>query len=173
MSKFAHQKFCQAGSLKSLDKDDNPSLMEELRSPPYAHDSSLPLQLAEEIMARVNLNQVYKILVTSISIDGSILVILARGNKKNGIRIKCSRESITLEQLETVTGALVRAGSTRGIFVATSRLEEKGFPIELFDPKPLFDALGLEQIPLFGSEKDFLGIHNLNGMARIKASDGF
>jgi hypothetical protein len=52
-------------------------------------------------------------------------------------------------------------------------LHAVGNPIELVDPMRLYAALKLTQIPPYNSQADFLNLHELHGLVRVKASDSF
>jgi hypothetical protein len=187
MSKFAYQKFCQAGSLMNFDPGDLTLLMEELRSALSGRDSSrlaLGAQQNEEIVASIVAVQGYELLVIAHSNNGDMVMILTKGGKRTGLYMRSCGSSFAVECILEVSGALVRAGSTKGIFVipcrspAESQIVSRQFhakihAIELVDAQQLYEVLGLVRIPQYGSQNDFLGIHSPSGMVRVKASDGF
>jgi restriction system protein len=186
MSKFAYQKFCQAGVLKNLYPCDLTLPLEKLQSVLWAYYTGGFAKAInhEEIVASVFTSHGYEMLVTSISMDGGMVAILTKGAERIGIQIKDRENAIIVEQILVVTGALVRGGNTRGVYVKTSNSQAgedftarsfnaKGDPIELVDAKRLYDVLGLVQIPPYSSQEIFLSIHALDGIVRVKASDSF
>ena len=70
-------------------------------------------------MASVFTSQGYEVLVTCNSKDGGMIAILTKGAEKIGIHVKDSENAFIVEQILTVTGALVHGGNTMGIFVKT------------------------------------------------------
>ena len=73
-----------------------------------------------------------------------------------GAQVKRYRDTIQVNQIRELTGALVQKGITKGIFVMTSRFAKgvptsaersaiQGFPIELVDADGLLDRLEIAQ----------------------------
>lgn len=77
--------------------------------------------------------------------------------EKIGVQVKRHRNSISVEQIRSLAGAMVVNDVTKGVFVTTSRFERgsartvdllrvRGYPIELIDAPRFFDMLNLTQI---------------------------
>ena len=186
MPKFAYQKFCQGGALKNLYPGDLTLSLEKLQSVLWTYfTGGFARALSdEEIIASVFASQGYEVLVTSNSKGGGMIAILSKGVDKIGIQVKDSENAFMVEQILTLTGALMQGGKTNGVYVKTSNSQTgrdsttesisiKGDPIELVDAKRLYDALGLAQIPPFNSQENFLDMHTLDGLVRVNASDSF
>lgn len=186
MSKFAYQKFCQAGCLQNLDPVDLTLPLAELYSMLWASRTggfAMSLPGDEQIVASIFASHGYDLLVTS-TFDGGRIAILTKGASRIGIKVTDSLGAIIVDQILALTGALVQAGNTIGVFVRTSQpqvgldtnarfLHEVGDPIELVDPMRLYAALKLTQIPPYNSQADFLNLHELHGLVRVKESDSF
>ena len=186
MPKFAYQKFCQVGALKNLYPGDLTVSLEKLQSVFWVYfTGGFARALTDaEIMASVFASQGYEILITCDSKDGGMIAILTNGADMIGLQVKNSENAFMVEHILTVTGALVRGGNTTGIFVktfnshtivdsTTRSINVKGDPIELDDAKRLYDTLGLVQIPPYSSQENFLNMHSLDRLVRVKASDSF
>lgn len=113
----------------------------------------------EEVVCDVFRSLGYMSAVTAYSGDGGIDVILQDGSKQIGIQVKRYRNSISVEQIRSLAGALVIGGYTKGMFVTTSKFQsgaaktsEKaraaGYQIDLIDGDRFFDMLGLAQSSL-------------------------
>lgn len=112
----------------------------------------------EEVVGSVFRSLGYDSRVTAYSADGGIDIFLdGPGDTLIGVQVKRSRNSIEVGQVRELTGALVLAGITKGIFVTTSRFQKgayaatelsraRGIPIALIDASRLFDALKLSCI---------------------------
>ncbi len=102
--------------------------------------------------------------------DGGIDVILAgKDDVLIGVQVKRYRESISVEQIRSLAGALVLHGFTRGLFVTTSeyqrgcattaqRFERRGLPVELIDATRLLHALHVTQREIDYEEADVMAI---------------
>jgi hypothetical protein len=185
MSKFAYQKFCQAGSLKNLYSGDLTLPLEELRSALWAnHTGGFAKVLNDkDLVASVFTDPGYESLATSTSNDRGFIAILTKGAASIGILMKYKENDIEVEQILALTGALVRAGITIGAFITASSSHQdslsidkpipaKGAPIKLLDAQSFYNDLKLTQIPPYRSKEEFLNAHDLNRMTRVKAYDG-
>jgi restriction system protein len=120
-------------------------------------------QMFEETVASVFRSLGYEATVTAYSGDDGIDVILQKGEDRIGVQVKRYRNSISVEQIRSLAGALVLNQMTKGIFVTTSRFERGsartverykvlGHRIELIDAPRFFDMLKLSQMD---ARKDF------------------
>lgn len=186
MPKFAYQEFCQVGALKNLYTGDLTLSLEKLQSVYWTYyTGGFARALSnEEIIASVFASHEYKDIVTSNAKGGGVIAILSKAEEMIGIQMKDSENAFMVEQILTITGALMQGGDTKGVYVKTSNsqtgrdsttssINVKGDPIELVDAKRLYDALGLVQIPPYSSQENFLGMHTLDRLVRVKASDSF
>jgi|GEM_PF-7075234 len=186
MPKFAYQEFCQVGALMNLHPGDLTLSLEQIQSIFWTNFTGGFTRVLsnEQLIASVFASQGWEVLVTCNITGGGMISILSKGVEKIGILVKDSESSFMAEQVLTITGALMHGGQTKGVYVKTSNsqtgrdsttrsIKGKGDPIELVDVKRLYDALGLVQIPPYRSQDDFLGMHTLDGLVRMKASDGF
>ena len=185
MSKFAYQKFCQAGCLQNLDQVDLTLPLGQLYSMLWASRTggfAMSPPNDEQIVASIFASHGYDLLVTS-TFQGGMIVILTKDTKRIGIQVTDDQE-IIVQQILSLTGAWLQAGNTKGVFVRTSQpqvgmdtharfLHAVGNQIELVDPMRLYAALHLAQIPPYHSQADFLNRHDLHGLVRVKASNGF
>jgi hypothetical protein len=186
MSKFAYQKFCQVGCLQNLDPVDLTLPLGQLNSMLWSYRTggfAMSPPSDEQIVASIFASHGYDLLVTS-TFDGGRIAILTKGASRIGFQVTDSHGAILVEQILALTGALVRAGNTIGVFIRTSRPQvgmdtntrfshAVGNPIELIDTVRLYAALQLAQIPPYHSQADFLNLHELHGLVRVKACDGF
>jgi hypothetical protein len=186
MPKFAYQEYCQVGALKNLYPGDLTLSLEKLQSVLWTYfTGGFARALSnEEIIASVFALHEYTVIDTCNSKDGAVIAILSKGAEKIGIQVKDSENAFMVEQILTMTGALMKGGKTKGVYVKTSNsqtgrdsttrsINVKGDPIELVDAKRLYDALGLVQIPPYSSQENFLGMHTPDGLVRVNASDSF
>jgi restriction system protein len=114
-------------------------------------------RIFEEVVGSVFRDLGYKSRVTNYSGDDGIDVILdGPSDQLIGVQVKRYRNSISVEQIRSLAGALMLGGMTRGIFVTTStfqsgvqrtadRLGERGCAIELMDASRFYDTLKLAQ----------------------------
>lgn len=186
MPKFVYQKFCQAGAVMNLFPGDLNAKLEYLQSILWGNfTGGFARGLSdEEIVASVFDSQGYKVLVTGNVKDQGKIVILTKDAEKIGLLVNDSESAFLVEQILSITGVIILGGETKGVFVTTSKSQKVidsttrsinfyGGPIELVDVKRLYDALGLVQIPPYSSQENFLGMHTLDGLVRVKASDSF
>jgi predicted helicase len=115
-------------------------------------------RLFEEVVASVFKDMGYEASITSYSSDGGIDVILQRGFCKIGVQVKRHKNSIKVEQIRSLAGALVLGNLTRGIFVTTScfqsgvketlrKYQVRGYKIDLVDAPRFFSALNITRRP--------------------------
>lgn len=124
----------------------------------YDQRFSLNARLFEETVADVFRGLGYHARVTAYSGDDGIDVVLdGPDNTTIGVQVKRYRKRIKVAQIRELTGALVDAGITRGIFVTTSDFQaggkrtarlsaDAGWPIELFNAERFYDAPRLRQL---------------------------
>lgn len=114
-------------------------------------------RMFEETVASVFRSLGYEATVTAYSGDDGVDVILQKDAEKIGVQVKRHRNSISVEQIRSLAGAMVVNDVTKGVFVTTSRFERgsartvdllrvRGYPIELIDAPRFFDMLNLTQI---------------------------
>lgn len=123
----------------------------------YDNRLSLHPRVFEEVVASVFQSTGFCARVTSYQADGGIDVILDGPNDETiGVQVKRYRSTIHVEQIRALAGALLLAGHTKGIFVATSsyssaakeaamRYSARGLPIKLIDAPGFYDALLVAQ----------------------------
>jgi restriction system protein len=141
--------------LKTLDDYDSLSLAEirqYLTARPESRFEIDPRKF-EEVVADIFRHLGYSVILTSYSGDNGIDVILSgRDGATIGIQVKRYRNSIKVDKIRELTGALVIGGHTKGIFVTTSTFQAgaqrvvdlssiRGYPIELIDGERLYEYL--------------------------------
>ncbi len=154
------------GRLKTFSENNINAGLEETRrylTAKYDDRFRIDPRLFEVVVGSVFADLGYKALVTAYSGDGGIDVVLSAGDGTEvGVQVKRYKNSITVEQLRALTGALVVGGYTKGIFVTTSTFQSgaeataslsglRGFPIELYDAKRFYDALKIAQVRTCGT----------------------
>jgi restriction system protein len=111
----------------------------------------------EEVVGSVFKDHGFSVTVTAYSGDNGIDAFLERDGLRTGVQVKRYKGSISVDQIRELTGALVLAGVTKGIFVTTSEFQSgaesvatlsgiRGYPIELMDADKFYDALRIAQI---------------------------
>lgn len=137
----------------------------------------------EELVATVFNGLGYSSRVTAYSNDGGIDVFLdGPDDCLIGIQVKRYKNKIKVDQIRELTGALVLAGTTKGIFVTTSDFQSgaenavntaalRGICIELINAHALFDALKLSQVKSYTSIKSELPWQGFKEML-IKTNNG-
>jgi restriction system protein len=148
------------GSLKELDLTDVSQPMDEVKTylvARYEKRFEIHPRLFEETVASVFRQLGYHARVTSYTGDGGIDVILDGPNKDQiGVQVKRYKNSICVEQIRSLAGALFIGGYTKGVFVTTSRFQSgaqkvcnlasmRGIPIELMDADKFYAALKIGQ----------------------------
>lgn len=154
------------GSLLDLDLQDLTLPIDEVRrflTAKYEQRFVLAPQLFEDVVASVFHDLGFDVIVTGYHGgahqrgDGGIDVIL-RGadDSRIGVQVKRYADSISVEQLRALAGALLLGGLTKGMFVTTScfqsgaqstvdRYAIRGYRIELVDAMRFYDTLKLAQ----------------------------
>lgn len=158
------------GSLKNLDLADISTPVKEVRAfltAKYTSRFQVHPKLFEETVASVFRDLGYHVRVTGFTRDGGIDIILDSPDEGViGVQVKRYQNKIGVEQIRTLTGALLLRGYTKGVFVTTSEFScfakqeakvalSKGYPIELYNSEKFFDALKITQRKQYGSEIDF------------------
>ena|SRR6266404_5623210 len=80
--------------------------------------------------------------------------------RQSGFKVKRYKNSIQVDQIRELAGALVLGGMTRGVFVTTSdfqsgaastadRLAARGLPIQLINASEFLQVLGVAQRAMF------------------------
>ena len=147
-------------SLVDLDLSDLTLPMSEVRAflaARYEARNTINPRLFEETVASVFVSLGYNATVTAYSGDGGIDVILQKGRERIGVQVKRYQNSICVEQIRSLAGAMLLNGMTQGIFVTTStfqrgtsdtvnRYDVKGYRIDLVDAPRFFDMLKLSQM---------------------------
>ena len=148
-----------AGSLKELDILDINTPLETVKSylvAKYESRFSLTPELFEHTVASVFHDFSFETLVTALTNDGGIDIVLMKDNKKVGVQVKRWKNSVKVGQIREFAGALLLGDYTRGVFVTTSefqsgtrkaasQFELRGYPIELVDAKGFYDVLKIAQ----------------------------
>lgn len=148
-----------AGSLKELDLEDLTLPVDEVRRYLVARYESrfkIHPRLLDETVGSVFRSLGYDAVVTAYSGDGGIDVVLEKDGRQLGVQVKCTKRSISVEQIRSFVGALVLKGATEGIYVTTSRFQSggegtadlakiRGYRVKLMDAPKLYDALKLAQ----------------------------
>jgi restriction system protein len=147
------------GVLKNLDLTNVEAPLQEVRdylTAKYEARLQMNPRLFELTVESVFADHGYVAEVTAYSGDGGIDVILTAGEKRIGVQVKRRKDRIEATQIHALSGAMVLAGLTRGMFVTTSsfrsgaikdanRFSARGTPIELLDAPRFFDALRISQ----------------------------
>ena len=147
--------------LKRLDVSDQRIPLDEIRQYLMAHYAArfeVHPRRFEEVVGDVFSSLGFKVRVTAYSGDQGIDVILDGGEDKTiGVQVKRYRNTIDVDQIRELTGALVLGGHTKGIFVTTSAFcsgaqkvasisSMRGYPIQLLDAQRFYAALKIAQI---------------------------
>ena len=149
-----------AASLMELDLSDQALPLQEIRdylSAKYDSRFEVHPKSFEEVVASVYRDLGYSVTVTGRTGDGGIDVILEGPRDSSvGVQVKRTVNSIRVEQIRSLVGALVLKGLTRGVFVTTSRFQRgagrtsaqaqmRGIPVELIDAKRFYHVLKIAQ----------------------------
>lgn len=164
-----YRDFGAVSCLKRLDLSDLTLPLEDVRAYLFAkYDSRHDVhpRLFEQTVASVFESIGFEVEVTTYSNDGGIDIILNDDESQIGVQVKRYKDSIKVEQIRALAGALVLKGLTKGIFVTTSSFQHgavattkeyasRGYAIELIDAPRFFDALKLAQRPMYKSYEEF------------------
>jgi restriction system protein len=168
-SRGMHRNWGAVGSLRELDLPNLDLPLEEIRSylaARYASRFHVHPRAFEEIVASVFRDLGYGARVTAYSGDDGLDVLLdGPSDVLIGVQVKRYRNSIEVEQIRSLTGALVLGGLTRGIFVTTStfqkgaedtaeRVATRGYQIELMNADRFYDALKIAQRSRYQEKND-------------------
>jgi len=149
-----------AAELRKLSVPDISAPLETVRSyltAKYDSRHQIHPRIFEEVVGSVFRDLGYQSRVTNYSGDDGIDVILdGPSDQLVGIQVKRYKNSIGVEQIRSLAGAMVLGGMTKGIFVTTSsfqsgvsdtadRLRVRGLAVELMDATRFYDALKLAQ----------------------------
>ncbi|MET3616151.1 restriction system protein [Rhizobium aquaticum] len=158
------------GVLKNLDLTNVETPLQEVRdylTAKYEHRLQMDPRLFELTVGSVFADHGYVSEVTAYSGDGGIDVILIAGETRIGVQVKRWKDRIEATQIHALSGAMVLAGLTRGMFVTTSsfrsgaikdanRFSALGMPIELLDAPRFFDALKISQTKVNRSADEWI-----------------
>lgn len=121
----------------------------------------------ELIVASIFKSIGYQVRITAYSRDGGIDLYVFDGNNNDiiGVQVKRYRNKIEAEQIRSFAGALLLNGLEHGIYVTTGEFtsgalmlqdgyKSKGFRIELWDAKKLYDALLINKTKPYASASD-------------------
>jgi restriction system protein len=122
-------------------------------------------RLFEMTVASVFESAGFDVVLTAYTKDGGIDVILQGTEGTVGVQVKRWRNSVDVDQIRALAGALLQHGHTRGVFVTTSKfqsgvkrtvaqLASRGYPIELIDAPRLFDALKIGLRPAYSTVEE-------------------
>lgn len=122
----------------------------------------------EEIVASVFRDLGYYARATAYSADDGIDVVLENAaGQQVGVQVKRYRNSIKVEAIRSLVGALVIGGFTEGMFVTTSSFQAgadrttslaalRGFRIDLWNADRFFSALEIAQRAKYRDRADFV-----------------
>lgn len=177
------------GSLKNFNLNDISTPIEEVRAfltAKYTSRFIIHPKVFEETVASVFRDLGYYARVTAFAKDGGIDIILDGPNKETiGVQVKRYRNTIGVEHIRALAGALLIKGYTKGAFITTSRFSSvavqgakdassKGYPIELFDAGKFFDALKVTQRKHYKSEEEFCSsIVNFSTLIPVESGGGY
>lgn len=166
-----HRLYGDVALLSNLDLSDISIPIQEVRdflAAKYDHRGSVHPRRFEETVASVFRDLGYQTRVTAYSGDGGIDVVLDGGvDIEIGVQVKRYKESISVEQIRSFTGALWLSGYTKGIYVTTSRFESganklaslamlKGIQVELVDAPKFYDALKIAQRNVYRCKEEII-----------------
>ncbi len=167
--RVGHSRFGTIAILRNLDMADLSVPIEEVRDflvAKYESRYDVHPRLFEETVASVFRDLDYQAKVTAYSGDGGIdIVLVGKDDKEIGVQVKRYRNSIGVEQIRALTGALVLSGYTKGTFVTTSRFQAgankaanlaalRGIQIELLNAERFYDVLKLAQCATYRNTQD-------------------
>lgn len=146
--------------LKALDDVDSMPIDEIRRCLIAKYESRFEVDRRrfEEVVADVFGSLGHEVILTSYSGDDGIDVILNGPTGGTvGIQVKRYRNSIKVDKIRELTGALVIGGHTRGTFVTTSVFQAgaarvadmssiRGYPIELVDGERFYEYLRIARM---------------------------
>jgi restriction system protein len=151
-----------AGSLINLDLKDQSIPLAEVRkylAARYDDRFHIDPAIFEQVVASVYSDHDFHVRVTAKTGDGGIDAIFdASDGSVTGVQVKryAGHRRITVEQIHSFAGALIRKGLPAGLFVTTSDFQrgahvaasdfaKLGTPIELVNAVRFYEALGISQ----------------------------
>lgn len=161
---YSHRTYAAVGSLTDLDLTDLSWPIHEIKSYLTARFESrfnIHPRLFEKTVESVMKDLGYKARVISYSNDGGVDVILDGSDGTTiGVQVKRYRQSIEVEQIRSLIGALMLGGHTEGVFITTSHFQagaykaaelsaQKGLPVTLVNGAQFFDALKIAQMSCY------------------------
>lgn len=175
-----------AASLKELDLKDIDTPLSEVRSylvARYESRFSVHPRLFEQTVASVFSDFGYDAIVTGYTADDGLDVILTDTSSRIGVQVKRYRNSIEVEQIRSLAGALLLANMTEGMFVTTSdfqrgaertvkKFNTRGYAIRLLDATRFYEALEMKQRPMFRTKEEFLELNPLKRMTTLSHFEG-
>ncbi len=158
--------YIASSCLANLDLNDVQTPIQEIKRylcAKYSDRYNVHPRLFEEVVASVFRGSGYTATVTNYSGDDGIDVFLEKGRERIGVQVKRYKNSISVEQIRSLAGALLLNDVTKGIFVTTSnfqrgvedtvhRYSKRGYIIELYDGNRFLDAL---QISIKSERPDY------------------
>ena len=152
--------YAGAGAIKTLNLRDIEAPLNEVRAylaGRYEERHKMDPALFERTVASVFKDLGFRTRATGCSGDGGIDVVLQDASGVEiGVQVKRYRNTIQVNQIRELTGALVLKGLTKGIFVTTSAFTSgapgvadlsalRGHPIELIDAPKFLEKLEIAQ----------------------------
>lgn len=148
-------------SLRELDLSDVRVPINEVRdylSAKYEKRFLLHPRVLEETVASVFKDHGYRVTVTGRTGDDGIDVILRKAEQEIGVQVKRFKDSIEVEQIRSLAGALLLSHFTEGMFITTSSFQrgaqgtvdrylacQQPVSIRLIDAWRFYDALKIAQ----------------------------
>ncbi len=148
------------GSLANFDVSDQSAPLDEIRKylcARYGSRFDVDPAKYEDVVASVFADLAFQAEAVGRSGDGGIDVVLTNSaGERIGVQVRRWRNTIQVEQLRGLVGALVLHGLTKGVFVTTSRFTAgarplsgeaalRGLRLELVDAPRFYEALKLAQ----------------------------
>ncbi len=158
------------GHLRNLNLADLSQPIEEVKRyllAKYEERFVLHPRLFEETVASVFRDLGYTSEVTGYQNDGGIDAILGGPDGELiGVQVKRYKNSINVEQIRALIGALLVGGFAKGMFVTTSSFQSgagkiatrstaRGIPIDLVDAKRFFEALKIGTRELYANYEEW------------------
>ncbi len=169
--KLGYASYGAVAILRNLDLISISTPIEEIRNflvAKYESRYDVHPRLFEETVASVFRDLDYQAKVTAYSGDGGIdIVLVGKDSSEIGVQVKRYKNSISVEQIRSFTGALVLSGYTKGIFVTTSRFQSgaskttklaglRGVQIDLLNAERFYDALKITQRAIYRNTGDLI-----------------
>lgn len=163
-------------SLKELDLTDINTPIEEIRNyliVRYDERFDVNPKVFENVVCSVFKDLGYQAITTAYSGDGGIDVILEKGKEQIGVQVKRTKNKIQVEQIRSLTGALILGDMTKGVFLTTSDftkggnkiikdLDKKGYKIELMNAERFYQDLEFSQRRNFTNKEQIISLFPSN-----------